>query len=93
MSVWGQSIKASHERNKMYIAALTEEAKIVQSAREYGLRDTHFAWTRRIIALSAIFSIIVLPKVAPLIYPGYPLDCNSWLSGNARGIPYMAIRA
>jgi hypothetical protein len=56
----------------MYIAALTEEAKIIQSAREYGLRDTHFAWTRRIIALSAIFSIIVLPKVAPLIYPDTP---------------------
>jgi len=56
----------------MYIAALTEEAKIVHSAREYGLRDTHFAWTRRIIALSAIFSIIVLPKVAPLIYPDTP---------------------
>jgi len=72
MSIWGQSIKASHERNKMYIAALTEEAKITQSAREYGLRDTHFAWTRRIIALSAIFSIIVLPKIAPLIYPDTP---------------------
>ena len=39
MSIWGQSIKASQERNKMYIAALTEEAKIVHSAREYGLRE------------------------------------------------------
>lgn len=72
MSIWGQSIKASQERNKMYIAALTEENKIIHSAREYGLRDTHFAWTRRIIALSAVFSIIVLPKVAPLIYPDTP---------------------
>jgi hypothetical protein len=69
MSIWGQSIKASHERNKMYIAALTEEAKITQSAREYGLRDTHFAWTRRIIALSAIFSIIVLTQSSAVDLP------------------------
>lgn len=72
MSVWGQSIKASQERNKMYIAALTEENKIVNAAREYGLKDKHFAWTRRIIALSSIFSIIVLPKVAALMYPDTP---------------------
>jgi hypothetical protein len=53
----------------MYIAALTEESKIIASAREHGMKDTHFAWTRRIIALSAIFSIIVLPKVAALVAP------------------------
>jgi hypothetical protein len=69
MSIWGQSIKAKQDQNKMYIAALTEESKIIASAREHGMKDTHFAWTRRIIALSAIFSIIVLPKVAALVAP------------------------
>jgi hypothetical protein len=56
----------------MYITALTAEDKINTSVREYGLKDTHFAWTRRIIALSAVFAIIVLPKVVPLIYPDTP---------------------
>jgi hypothetical protein len=56
----------------MEIFTLLFSTVLVQSAREYGLRDTHFAWTRRIIALSAIFSIIVLPKVAPLVYPDTP---------------------
>ena len=72
MSIWGQNIKSKQEANKMYIAALTEESKIVASAREHGIKDEHFAWTRRIIALSAVFSIIVLPKVLPLIYPEFP---------------------
>ena len=69
MSIWGQSIKAKQDQNKMYIAALTEVSKIISSAREHGLKDTHFAWTKRIIALSAVFSIIVLPKVAALVAP------------------------
>ena len=72
MSIWGQSIKSAQERNKMYITALTAEDKINTSVREYGLKDTHFAWTRRIIALSAVFAIIVLPKIVPLIYPDTP---------------------
>ena len=72
MSIWGQSVKSKQEHNKMYIAALTEESKIIASAREHGTKDEHFAWTRRIIALSAVFSIIVLPKIVPLIYPETP---------------------
>jgi len=72
MSIWGQNIKSKQEANKMYIAALTEESKITASARELGTKDVHFAWTRRIIALSDVFSIIVLPKIVPLIYPEHP---------------------
>ena len=69
MSIWGQSIKSAQEHNIMYISALTAEDKIVASAREYGLKDTHFAWTRRIIALTAVFAIILLPKLAALSAP------------------------
>ena len=69
MSIWGQSIKSAQERNKMYITALTAEDKINTSVREYGLKDTHFAWTRRLIALGAVFSIIVLPKLVAVWYP------------------------
>ena len=38
-----------------------------REAREYG--NSGFQWTRRIIALTAIFAIVVLPKVLPLIDP------------------------
>ena len=62
MSIWGQSNKNKAEQQKLLIAGQ-------QEAREHGKTDVHFAWTRRIIALSAVFSIIVLPKVAALLYP------------------------
>ena len=62
MSMWGQSTKNKAEQQKLMITGM-------QEAREHGKSDTHFAWTRRLIALSAIFSIIVLPKVVAVWYP------------------------
>tara|TARA_R100000951_G_scaffold102029_1_gene93955 strand:- start:628 stop:1050 length:423 start_codon:yes stop_codon:yes gene_type:complete len=62
MSIWGQSNKNKAEQQKLLISGQ-------QEARSYGKTDVHFAWTRRIIALSAVGSIIVLPKVAALLYP------------------------
>lgn len=62
MSIWGQSNKNKAEQQKLLIGAAND-------AREYGKTDTHFAWTRRIIALSAVFSIIVLPKLVAVWYP------------------------
>ena len=44
-------------------------AGAVNTAREYGSKDKHFAWTRRLIALGAVGAIIVLPKVAAIFYP------------------------
>jgi len=41
----------------------------VADARNAGKDDKHFAWTRRLIALSAVFSIIVLPKLVAVWYP------------------------
>ena len=72
MSIWGQSIKAKEAKEKMYIQALSAENKIVTSAREYGSKDTHFAFTRRIIALSAVGAIVVLPKLLPILMPEGP---------------------
>ena len=62
MSIWGQNNKNKAEQQKLLIAGQ-------QEAREHGKTDKHFAWTRRLIALSAIFSIIVLPKVVAVWYP------------------------
>ena len=69
MSVWGQSIKAKEAQQKMLLQRANFNAEQVNTAREAGKTDTHFAWTRRLIALSAVFAIIVLPKLVAVWYP------------------------
>ena len=69
MSVWGQSIKAKEAQQKMLMERANFNAQQVNTAREAGKTDKHFAWTRRLIALSAVFAIIVLPKVVAVWYP------------------------
>ena len=66
MSIWGQSNKNKAEQQQLLIGA-------TNTAREYGSKDKHFAWTRRIIALSAVVSIIVLPKLVAVWYPEVPV--------------------
>jgi len=62
MSIWGLSTKNKAEQQKMLIGG-------IQEAREHGKTDVQFAWTRRIIALSSVFAIIVLPKLVAVWYP------------------------
>ena len=69
MSIWGQSIKGRQAQNEMLMERANFKAKQVNRARDAGKNDKHFAWTRRLIALSAVFSIIVLPKVVAVWYP------------------------
>jgi len=69
MSIWGQSIKAKQENNKMLMERANFNAEQVNLARTAGQTDKHFAWTRRLIALSAVFAIIVLPKLVAVFYP------------------------
>ena len=67
MSMWSQSIKAKQAQQKMLMERAKFQAETVKEAREY--ENTGFQWTRRIIALTAIFSIVVLPKVVAMFYP------------------------
>ena len=67
MTVWSQSIKAKQAEQKMLLARADKQAEIFKEAREY--ENVGFQWTRRIIALTAVFSIVVLPKILPLIDP------------------------
>ena len=69
MSIWGQSIKARQEEQKMLMERANFNAKQAVLAREAGKNDKHFAWTRRLIALSSVFAIIVLPKLVAVFYP------------------------
>lgn len=69
MSIWGQNTKNKNEQQKMMLQTAQFKADQVDKAREAGRTDKHFAWTRRIIALSAVGSIIVLPKLVAVWYP------------------------
>jgi hypothetical protein len=67
LSIWSQSRKAKAEEQKLLITRGEFEMKAVQQARE--VKDKGFAWTRRIIALTAIFAIVLLPKLVAVFYP------------------------
>jgi hypothetical protein len=69
MSIWGQSIKAKQAQNEMLLQRAEFNRGAVDEARNAGKTDKHFAWTRRLIALSAVFAIIVLPKLVAVFYP------------------------
>tara|TARA_R100001082_G_scaffold97269_1_gene65086 strand:- start:217 stop:648 length:432 start_codon:yes stop_codon:yes gene_type:complete len=67
MSLWSQSIKAKQAQQKMLMERAKFQAETVKEAREY--ENTGFQWTRRIIALTAIFAIVVFPKVVAVFFP------------------------
>jgi hypothetical protein len=67
MSIWSQSIKARQAEQKMLIARAEVQIQAFKNAREYD--NTKFQWTRRVIALTAVFSIILLPKLVAIFYP------------------------
>jgi hypothetical protein len=73
MSIWGQSIKAKQAEQKMLLARGKFQMAEIDKARRY--ENTGFQWTRRIIALSAVFAIIIWPKIVPVFF-----DTTVWLT-------------
>ena len=67
MSIWSQSIKAKREEQKLLIQRADVQMKGFKEAREYDNKG--FQWTRRIIALTAVFAIVLLPKLMPILQP------------------------
>ena len=66
MSIWGQSIKAKQAEQKMLLARGKFQMDAIEKARKY--ENEGFQWTRRIIALTAVFFIIVWPKIVPVFF-------------------------
>ena len=66
MSIWGQSIKAKQEQQKMLLARAETQMSFVEKARTY--ENKGFQFTRRIIALTAVFFIIAWPKIVPVFF-------------------------
>ena len=73
MSIWGQSIKAKQAEQKMLLARGKFQMESIEKARAYDNKG--FQWTRRIIALSAVFAIIIWPKMVPVFF-----DTSVWLT-------------
>ena len=67
MSVWAESRKAKAEAQKLLITRGEFEMKARKAARD--VKDKGFQWTRRIIALSSVFAIVILPKLVAVYYP------------------------
>jgi len=63
----GQIVKAKAEQQKLMISALNAKHAVLQDVRKHGLKDRHFAWTRRIIALTCVACIVVIPFIAPFL--------------------------
>ena len=67
MSVWAESRKAKQDNQKLLITRGEFEMKARKAARD--VKDKGFQWTRRIIALSSVFAIVILPKLVAVYYP------------------------
>ena len=66
MSIWGQSIKAKQDEQKLLLARADNQMKHIEKARTYDNKG--FQWTRRIIALTAVFMVIAYPKLVPVLF-------------------------
>ena len=64
MSMWSQSIKAKQEQQNLLLARGKFQMDEINKARKYDNKG--FQWTRRIIALTAVFFIIAYPKLVPV---------------------------
>ena len=67
LSLWSQSRKAKADEQKLLITRGEFQLKAIESARK--VKDKGFTFTRRVIALTSIFAIIVLPKLVAVYYP------------------------
>ncbi len=63
--------KARQAERTYVLQALNDKAHIVDQARRYESRG--FAWTRRIISLTAVFFVIAFPKLVAVYMPEVPV--------------------
>ena len=83
MSVWSESRKAKAEAQKLLITRGEFDMKARKQSLDQGLKDKGFAWTRRIIALTSVFAIVLLPKLVAVYYPDVSVTVGytNWNTG------------
>ena len=64
MTIWGQKAKERANQQKMLLARGKFQMDEINKAREFDNKG--FQWTRRIIALTAVFFIIAFSKLVPV---------------------------
>ena len=67
LSLWAQRIKSKQKEQELLITRGKFQLQAIESARN--VDNVGFQWTRRIIALSSIFAIVILPKLVAVYYP------------------------
>jgi|TARA_R100001244_G_scaffold65640_2_gene54232 hypothetical protein len=79
----GLRMKLAAQTQKHLMQAAGLQKEMWADAREYGLKDKGFAWTRRLIALMAVFAIILLPKLVAVWMPdiNVTLGWTEWKPG------------
>lgn len=91
MTIWAMKMKHEELKSKLMLANMNARMKHVEAARTYD--NPKFQFTRRVIALSIVFSVIVLPKLAALFMPeaavtvGYTeFDPGFWFFTDGRDV-------
>lgn len=75
MSIWSKSMEQRHQTYTYALERAGQNEKSHAKARK--VTDPHTKWTRRVIALTTVFAVVLLPKLAALydptlsIYYGY----------------------
>ena len=71
LRIWNAHVLYKQQQQLLNIQLLKLKTKAFQNARNN--TNPNLQWTRRIIALTATFSIVLLPKLLPFISPETPL--------------------
>lgn len=71
MKVSSRAMEFRRQERLLTMEALAQRAKLVRQAREHENRG--FAWTRRTIALTAVFFVIAFPKLVVVFLPEVPV--------------------
>ena len=72
LKIWSMKLKADKQREAGMINALGAQTSAFKEAREYDNKG--FQFTRRVIALSAVASIVVWPLLVPFLVAWLDLD-------------------
>jgi hypothetical protein len=72
MKLHALSAEAKRRERLLTLQALNARFEHIEKARAFQNRG--FQWTRRVIALSAVFSVIVLPKLVAVFAPDIPIQ-------------------
>ena len=83
LKIWKQSSENRHERMLAGMKIDQLNAKLISEARQNN--EKGFSWTRRVIAISCVLVIVILPKVAAFFNP----EIAIWVSAEVLDPGFM----